>query len=781
MDFPKTCYSYCAHGGIPEISEPPADFWPVFAWVWNGRATEDEISRQLRAMLARGIRAVYVLPEPKEFRPKTMPTQLEPDYLSPEFFRLVRFASDEAERLGMKMWLYDEGGWPSGSACGRVVRSEPSLAAKVITAAGGIADSKAYYSEPYPDLLDPAATERFIELTHEGYAAAFGGNIGRRMPLAFTDEPGVSSFMPDALPWTPELEKRFHERWGYELRERLDALFTPGEADAEAKKVRGDYHDLVGEMFAENYFLKIKDWCHAHGMLSAGHINGDHVAVGNVSYGYHHSMRCLRAMDVPGVDVIWRQLFCGENRRESRRNLFFPRYASSAAHQIGGRLSLTESFAIYGAGMTYDQMRWLFAYQAVRGINIFNPMSVCYSYEGCMLASAGRPTFAEQLPGAGDLAVFSLWAARLSYLMSAGSPVADSALYLPLRDIWSGDAAARAMAERFEDTGLELEERGCDFDVIDDDAILAAAIEDGALCIGDARYADIYLPAGAALSGSVSEKLEALRAAGGRVTVCEGEYRVRSAVISDCAELRAARRDLDEGRAYLLFNEADAARRIEVRFPDETAASAWEIDLCSGDRRAVTVKPYNVTLPSGGCVALVFSEDAPETEKTADRVAMEELSGFELRRVRRVTLGRHGFESTPVEEPWRPTELGDWCGRFGEDFSGDAEYAVRFSASEGAEGYLLDLGEVRGSCEVFLNGRSLGAMAFSPFCVSLPPLREQNELVIRVSNTAANIFVHTDFEKWFSKSTIGPYDAVERGFEAESLSSGLFGPVRLLR
>ncbi len=786
MEFPKTSYSYGAHGGIGALASPPVEFWPTYSWCWNDTVTREGIVEQLDSMTERGIRATYVIPMPKNFRPHTMPTKLEPDYPTPEFFALMRFTADEAAKRGIRIWLYDEGGWPSGSANGRVAASDPSFACSALKPDGSVAVEPPA-PRAYPDLLNPAVTARFLELTHEGYAAAFDGDIGEHMPVAFTDEPHVRSGA-GTVPWTAGLGERFREKWGYDLKDHLPALFAEGEAGEETRRVRADYHDLIGEMFAENYFLPIREWCHRHGMLSSGHVNGDNDAFGSAGKGHHHILRCLRAMDIPGVDVIWRQAFCdepspGPEKSEERcANMFFPRFASSAAHQIGARLALTESYAIYGAGITYDQMRWLWCYQAVRGLNLLNPMSMSYSYDGPLLASTGRPTFSPLLPGAKDLAVFNLWAARLSYLMSAGKPVADAALYLPLRDIWAGDDAARAASERFQETGKELERRGCDFDVIDDDAILAAALCGGALRIGDAAYQTIYLPDGARLPENVREKLAALCAGGGTVTVCAGDFPVRPVILSGCADLRAARRETDDGRVYLITNEARAARGVSVLFPEEDAASAWEIDLVTGERRAVSVRPYAASLPFGGCAALLFPKEAPAVpEKDAAPSREAALTGFTLRRTRRVTLSPHGFVSEAVEEAPRPAEPGDWRGLLGEDFSGDAEYVVRFRApADCGEEYTLDLGTVYNSCEVSLNGRSLGTFVFSPFRVKLGRLEPENILTVRVSNTAANVFAAADFTKWFAPETIGPYDAVERGFEAGSLASGLVGPVRLL-
>src|SRR6185437_13161566 len=62
----------------------------------------------------------------------TFGNHLDTEYLSDEYFSRYRLAMDEAKRLGMKAWLYDEGGWPSGSATGRVVKSDPSFGSQTL-------------------------------------------------------------------------------------------------------------------------------------------------------------------------------------------------------------------------------------------------------------------------------------------------------------------------------------------------------------------------------------------------------------------------------------------------------------------------------------------------------------------------------------------------------------------------------------------------------------------------------------------------------------------------
>ena len=139
---------------INSFITPDVSAAPVYIWVWNDVCTREIIDDQLSEMQKLGIRAFYILPEPKEFRPDSMPTNLSPDYLSKEYFELCAYAIDKGASLGMNIWIYDEGGWPSGSACGKVVEAYPEFAS-----VGN-----------YPDLLNKNSTEYFIEITHEKYA-----------------------------------------------------------------------------------------------------------------------------------------------------------------------------------------------------------------------------------------------------------------------------------------------------------------------------------------------------------------------------------------------------------------------------------------------------------------------------------------------------------------------------------------------------------------------------------------------------------------------------------
>ena len=93
----------------------------------------------------------------------------------------------------------------------------------------------------------------------------------------------------------------------------------------------------------------------------------------------------------------------------------------------------------------------------------------------------------------------------------------------------------------------------------------------------------------------------------------------------------------------------------------------------------------------------------------------------------------------------------------------------------------IDLGEVRYTCELFINGVSQGVRYMAPYVydIDTAKLEAENRFELRVSNTPANQFVHTRNFDRYSPAQIGPYHATGLRFESESLESGLMTSVKL--
>src|SRR3954454_3561655 len=101
---------------------PPRDYGILPFWFLNGELDPDEMRLQL-----------------KEFRDKGMPGiilhgryGLETPYIGDTYLERIRFAVDEARRIGLETWVYDEMNWPSGTADGRVLKARPDLAQRYI-------------------------------------------------------------------------------------------------------------------------------------------------------------------------------------------------------------------------------------------------------------------------------------------------------------------------------------------------------------------------------------------------------------------------------------------------------------------------------------------------------------------------------------------------------------------------------------------------------------------------------------------------------------------------
>ena len=800
-------YITAAQRFSPEAFRHPDPFFgPVYSWIWNAPLEEDTIRAQIDEMAEAGIRAFYIIPEPPEFRPQTMITTMTPAYLSPAFFRLVRLAVSYGGSKGMIAWLYDEAGWPSGSACGQLVKIHPALGAKYLSArtvslpaghpyvpggeavggfigkqsiaAGSVFDRDTtlteYYRKttpgsPLPDLTEPGTAEAFLELTHERYWQTLEGS-GIHPPCMFTDEP------LSAMPIFPrDFEERFLEEYGYSIAGYLYVLFDNGDLTPEEAAVRQDYGMLAAKLLNQRFFEPMRAWCRAHGMLLTGHIDRDH-AMAQTAAAYGNPLAVLRTLDLPGIDAIWHQIK-PDAVPVSEGESFFPRLAASAAAQSGHVLSLSESFAVYGNGLTPAQMRWVANYQFVRGIQILNPMTIPYG-RADWLAYGERPYFCREIPGFTHLKQWNQSVNRVSWFMSCGLPVTDCALYLPLEEMWQDRDTARAAVEAYHAMGEALEQQGVDFDILDREALLQGEVKNGALRIGSAVYHQLYVPAGISLSPEVSH----------RVSQLDGKRRVFAS--TDCPDLKVRCRAAENGEWYLMvFCQSTCPVTGSVTL--DTDMTCYRADPDTGKlwllkRRAVE-RPQRIslTLEAGeACLILVSPREYPcEPEiPLVGCVICQPVACTQTAEFRCDADGIHREETRkplPVKEAFRDM--------VGAAFSGEICYRFRLHLTAedlSCRRFALTAERVEHTARVQVNGRDAGFLIAPPYTLELDPglLREgENDLELTVANTAANRYAATDASAWFDDAHIGPYHARAQAFEAQRRDGGLYGSLRLIR
>jgi len=104
----------------PDIFKNPTnEFRPAPFWFWNGVMTKDKISEQLKAFKEAGLGGVMLHPRYGLGGP--FGREELNYYLSPEYFEMIGFAIEEAKKLDLELWLYDDYNWPSGYAGARVL------------------------------------------------------------------------------------------------------------------------------------------------------------------------------------------------------------------------------------------------------------------------------------------------------------------------------------------------------------------------------------------------------------------------------------------------------------------------------------------------------------------------------------------------------------------------------------------------------------------------------------------------------------------------------------
>lgn len=800
---------------LNDLSDPPAFLWPGYFWILNDRVDEQRMLDQLREMRAHDARSVCLLPEPPEFRPGSLATRLDRAYLTKPYLELIGKLVAECRRLGMSYWLYDEGGWPSGGACGRVCARNPAaFGAKVMADSeqGPALKGISYGSVPYPDLLNADATRTFVEITHEAHKLHLGDHLGNTVRFAFTDEPMAFPTRPGQLTWTDDLAELFRQRKGYDLRPFLaDLLKPPAEGeDRTITQARVDHYDLWSQLFVARYLTPLRDWCHANGLLSAGHFGGEDEPGGSADHGFGHILRALRGLDLPGVDVIWRQLFPGLRSHQ------FPKYASSVARQQGQPLVLTESFAVYGNGVTPAQLKWVTDQQFVRGATLM--VMACFPYSTRDHFMAGeRPHFGPVDPLWKYMDLYHGYTARLAYLLTRGAPVCTTAVYFDIRGIWAGGAHREEAIARHDQVAAELLRFQQDFDYVDDDLLAEATVEVGRLRVGPMAYDAVIVPTDRWMSPEARKGLERFAGSGGRIIAAEEIASAIDPVVRvspACPDLRACKRSWGEQTLYFITNEAATLVRARLTFPDEGVpvlcdpltgrlhplsvssqrdrrttgeqVSSSSPGNAAGSPRSGTTVEYDF-LPWGSAVILFGVEATePRAEFIPSGTVISLADGWTLRPLRRHRVGDHDYEIAEIPDAEAAQiVLGDWSPCLGRYFSGDAEYLLEFDAPC-ATTARLDLGEVRYACCIELNDDLIGRRIWPPFAVDVVLRQGRNRLRVAVTNTLANALADPEvYAVWQSRlgnawpADALQYDKIARRFEAESLSSGLMGPVTL--
>lgn len=514
------------------LADPPAEYRPVPLWSWNDRLEQGELERQIEEMHKAGIGGFFMHARGGLLTP----------YMEEAWMEAVRISIEHSRKLGMNAWFYDENGWPSGFADGKVpakglAYQQKKLAYEVAPFQSmrepehtlgyyaaledgqsyrllpegdeAAADLRVYYevNPYYTDTLSTAAVQAFITAAYESYWAEFGEQFGAELRGVFTDEP---QFGRGGLPWSLELERVFTSRRGYNVLEVLPKLFFESEG---CRKARYDYWETVTFMFTQAYAKQIGEWCTVRGWSATGHVVDEQelmhqvTSVGDPMAFYEH-------LQIPGCD--WLGRFTGSDP-------LVPKQVSSVARQLGKKRTITESF---GWNVSFADLRTIGEWQFVHGINLLCPHLQSYTLRGLRKRDYPPSLFYQQ-PWWEDYKGFNDYFARLSMLLAEAEPQAEVLLLHPVRTAWTlqrgeDSSAVIPYHESFTQLTKWLCQSLLEHDYGSESIISGhGKVSGDRFWIGEAGYRVVIIPPCLTLDRNTVGLLRQFAAGGGTLIACE--------------------------------------------------------------------------------------------------------------------------------------------------------------------------------------------------------------------------------------------------------------------
>jgi len=536
-----------------QFSDPPRQYHSAPLWVWNDMLTDEQIVSTLRDLAGQQVKQAFVHPRPGLMTP----------YLSPEWFRLWKVALEEAERLDMNIWIYDENSYPSGFAGGFVpeaipesrgkglylneVKTAPSLDDNMVAVFQMTGDAYENITEKirkgqtfdegrylvasirlaptggwfggkyYVDLLKPGVTEKFIEVTMEKYRHNIGEHFGKRVPGWFTDEPHLAP--AGGFHWSDHLPQLFQDRWGYSLIDHLPQLARPV---GDWKRVRHNYYCLLLEQFINRWAKPCYEYCEKHNLEFTGHYwehgwpNAGHGGDNMAMYAWHQR---------PAIDTLMNQY--SENVHAQFGNVRAVKELSSVANQFGRERTLCEAYGAGGWDLRFEDMKRIGDWLYVLGVNTLDEHLSYITIRGARKRDHPQ-SFSYHEPWWKAYHVMAEYFARLSLIMSQGQQINRILVIEPTTTAWmyQGETVPKGklneIGNRFQNMLLSLERAQVEYDIGCEDIIARQGSTEGKLFrIGQRAYSTVVLPPLTEnLNRPAMELLGKYARAGGNVICC---------------------------------------------------------------------------------------------------------------------------------------------------------------------------------------------------------------------------------------------------------------------
>ena len=660
------------------------------------------------------------------------------------------------------------------------------------------------------DHFDRQAVRHYLERFDKAFA-----NNATTLPHSFFND----SYEVYGANWTPTLLSEFRRRRGYALEDRLPQLL--GLQD-DGNQTLSDYRETLSDLLLENFTQQWTAWAHAHNALTRNQAHGSPANLLDI----------YAAVDIPEIEGFGLSSFGIKGLRTdhgyTRKNdsdVSMLKYASSAAHVMGRPHVSSETFTWLTEHFrtSLSQMKPDLDLMFTCGVNRMFFHGTCYSPPSAPWPGWRFYASVDMSPTNSiwrDAPYLMQYIERCQSFLQMGQSDNDFLVYLPVRDMWRQRLAPgeRGLLMQFDIHSMarkapqfirsiqRIDSLGYDCDYISDRQLQRVRVVDGQLLTeGGTRYRGLSIPSGTTIDERLRSTLSAITSQAAHLVI----YGENDAQMSRLAKaepmrsqlhLRAIRRQNDSGHHYFIANLTPADVEAFVPLAVAYAAATW-FNPMDGSTRPATIDSgrLHIRLRSGESRILL-------TQGTGQRPALDasHASGpimvhapsyvpqcIDLT-ARPWTLSF--LSSAPkVDKTFRLPRLQTWETLDDDSVRatmGTGVYTTTFSMkARDAEGaWNIELGDVRESARVYLNGKFLGCAWAAPFSLSCQDaLRKgKNTLRIEVTNLPANRIAELDRQSypWRRMKEINVVDINYKSTKYNRwtpVPSGLNSEVKLVR
>ncbi|MBQ8702150.1 MAG: glycosyl hydrolase family 2 [Prevotella sp.] len=748
---------------------PNPEAKPGTRWWWMGSAVDRKnLEWNLAEYAKTGIGAVEITPlygvQGNE--------KNELSFLSKPWMQALKDVEEIAQPLGVEVDMNCGTGWPFGgptvllheAACKAVFKEMPSEGGSP-TFTVELGNTKQQVKRAAPggegwviDHFDSTAVRHYLDRFDEAFASS-----GVAWPQTFFND----SYEVYGANWTPTLFDEFQKRRGYDLRAHLPELL--GVKD-DGNSVLADYRETLSDLLYENFTQQWVNWAHSHGVL-----------VRNQAHGSPANLLDLyAAVDIPEIEGFGLSEFGIKGLRTdpgmTKKNfsdVSMLKYAPSAAHVMGKPFTSSETFTWLTEHFrtSLSQMKPDLDLMFTCGVNHVFFHGTCYSPKDDPWPGWKFYASIDMSPTNSiwrDAPFMMKYIERCQSFLQLGEPDNDFLVYLPVRDMWHkriprkdgkrgnlGDDllmqfdihAMDEKAPEFIRSILTIDSLGYDCDYISDRQLAKVQVENGRLVTeGGTRYKGLIIPTGTTIDERLSKELSRLSP---YIMYGEDDKAMAQFAISEemktQMKLRAIRRRNETGYHYFIANltPEDVEREVALAVPFNNAN--W-YDPMTGDISAAVIKD--------GKVLISLRSGESRILKTDDiAIAKDDfVKNASPKTIQITTPWTLSFteEAPAVGRTFRLDKLQTWE-NLSEEASvtmGTGVYTTNFKLSkkDAKRQWLIDLGDVRESARVYINGQFIGCAWAVPFILDCKDALKSgnNELSIEVTNLPANRIADLD-------------------------------------